>query len=104
MIWPARIAPFDVYLVELKCPKEAEQVVRDVEDVGLSVLHDDRKASPGVKFSDADLIGLPIRLTVSRRSLEQGGVEYAVRGKNARQIIPLERVGETILAVFTSVM
>jgi len=104
MILPARIAPFDVYLVELKCPKEAEKVVREVEAIGLSVLHDDRKASPGVKFSDADLIGLPIRLTVSRRSLEQGGVEYAVRGKNAQQIIPLEGVGETILAVFNSVM
>jgi prolyl-tRNA synthetase len=104
MVWPARIAPYDVYLVELKCPQEAEQVVRDVEAVGLRVLHDDRKASPGVKFSDADLIGLPIRLTVSRRSLEQGGVEFAVRGKSDQQIVPLEGVGETILAVFTSVM
>jgi prolyl-tRNA synthetase len=104
MIWPVRIAPYDVYLVELRCPQEAEQVVRDVEAIGLRVLHDDRKASPGVKFSDADLIGLPIRLTVSRRSLEQGGVEFAVRGKSDRQIIPLDGVGETILAVFSSVM
>jgi prolyl-tRNA synthetase len=104
LIWPVKIAPYDVYLVELKCPQEAEQVVRDVEAVGLSVLHDDRKASPGVKFSDADLIGLPVRLTVSRRSLEQGGLECAVRGRSDRQIIPLEGVGETILAVLTSVM
>jgi prolyl-tRNA synthetase len=104
MIWPVRIAPFDVYLVDLKCPQEAEQVVQDVESVGLSVLHDDRKASPGVKFTDADLIGLPIRLTVSRRSLEQGGVECTLRGKNTRQIIPLEGIGEAVLAVIHSVM
>ncbi|HEY48236.1 MAG TPA: hypothetical protein G4O14_15825 [Anaerolineae bacterium] len=104
MIWPSRLAPFDVYLVELKCPQEAEKVAREVEATGLSVLHDDRKVSPGVKFTDADLIGLPIRLTVSRRSLEQGGVECAVRGKSVQQIIPLEGVGETILAVFSSVM
>jgi prolyl-tRNA synthetase len=104
LIWPVKIAPYDVYLVELKCPQEAKQVVRDVEAVGLSVLYDDRKASPGVKFSDADLIGLPVRLTVSRRSLKQGGVECAVRGTSDRQIIPLEGVGKTVLAVFSSVM
>lgn len=103
MVWPARITPFDVYLVDLKCPKEAKQVVEDVEAVGLSVLHDDRKASPGIKFTDADLIGLPIRLTVSRRSLEQGGVEFAIRGKDVRQILPLEGVGESILAALNSI-
>ncbi len=104
MTWPAKMAPFDVYLVELKCPQEAEEVARDLEAVGLGVLHDDREASPGIKFSDADLIGLPIRITVSRRSLEQGGVECAIRGKNTRQIVPLEGVGESILSIFRSVM
>ncbi|UCF61995.1 MAG: hypothetical protein JSV37_04720 [Anaerolineaceae bacterium] len=104
MIWPVRIAPFDVYLVDLNCPQEAEQVVQDLESVDLSVLHDDRKASPGVKFTDADLIGLPVRLTVSRRSLDQGGVECTLRGKNTLQIIPFEGIGEAILAVITSVM
>jgi prolyl-tRNA synthetase len=104
MIWPASIAPVDVYLVDLKCPKEAKQVVEALEAVGLSVLHDDRKASPGVKFTDADLIGLPLRLTVSRRSLEQGGVEFAVRGKDIRQILPLESVGVSVLAAFNSIM
>jgi prolyl-tRNA synthetase len=104
MIWPARIAPFEVYLVDLKCPKEAKQVVEALEAIGLSVLHDDRKASPGVKFTDADLIGLPLRLTVSRRSLEQGGVEFVVRGKDIRQILPLESIGESILTVFNTIM
>ncbi|HEY44836.1 MAG TPA: hypothetical protein G4O11_12725 [Anaerolineae bacterium] len=104
MIWPVGLAPFDVYLVELKCPKEAKMIVEDVEAAGLSVLHDDRKTSPGVKFTDADLIGLPIRLTVSRRSLEQGGVEFSIRGKDIRQILPLESVGESLLAVFCSIM
>ncbi len=104
MIWPFRMAPFDVYLVELKCPREAEQVVQELESVGLSVLHDDRKVSPGVKFTDADLIGLPIRLTVSGRSLGQGGVECVLRGEKTQQIIPVEGVGEAILAVINSVM
>jgi len=56
------------------------------------VLYDDREESPGVKFNDADLIGIPLRLTVSGRSLENGGVELKLRNRTEREIIPLDTV------------
>jgi prolyl-tRNA synthetase len=56
------------------------------------VLFDDRQESPGVKFNDADLIGLPIRLTVSERALKAGGVEFKSRGRAEKEVLPLEQV------------
>jgi prolyl-tRNA synthetase len=55
------------------------------------VLYDDREESPGVKFNDADLIGLPIRLTISQRSLKSGGVEYKRRDQKERSVVPMEQ-------------
>ena len=56
---------------------------------GVEVLYDDRDESPGVKFNDADLIGLPLRVTVSERALAQGGVEMKLRNKSEKIIVPL---------------
>ena len=56
----------------------------------MEVLYDDRDESPGVKFNDADLIGLPVRLTVSERALAQGGVEMKLRSKTEKVILPLD--------------
>ena len=67
-----------------------------MEQAGIEVLFDDRGESPGVKFNDADLIGLPIRLTVSERALQAGGVEFKLRDEETRQIIPLEEVIEKV--------
>jgi len=60
------------------------------------VLCDDRDESAGVKFADADLIGCPVRLTVSRRSLEAGGVEVKARAEKERQVVPLDSVPDVI--------
>jgi prolyl-tRNA synthetase len=95
LVWPASVAPFQVHLVLL--PKKAPQAVETAERLyaeltaaGLEVLYDDREEpSPGVKFNDADLIGLPLRVTVSARSLEQGGVELKRRDQAERRIVPL---------------
>ena len=95
LVWPASIAPCDVHLVLL--PKKAPQAVETAERLyaeltaaGLAVLYDDREEpSPGVKFADADLIGLPLRVTVSARSLEQGGVELKRRDQAERRIVAL---------------
>jgi prolyl-tRNA synthetase len=57
---------------------------------GIEVLYDDRDESPGVKFNDADLIGLPLRITVSERALAQGGVEIKLRSKPDKEVIPLD--------------
>ncbi|HEX9075127.1 MAG TPA: His/Gly/Thr/Pro-type tRNA ligase C-terminal domain-containing protein, partial [Anaerolineae bacterium] len=60
------------------------------------VLYDDREETPGVKFNDADLIGLPLRLTVGGRSLKQGGVEFKRRAKPDKTLVPLS---ETVARV-----
>jgi prolyl-tRNA synthetase len=60
------------------------------------VLYDDRDASPGVKFNDADLIGLPLRLTVSRRALQAGGVEFKRRDRSERRVVELEDIAPEV--------
>jgi len=102
LIWPVSVAPYHVHLVSLAgkdgsdTRMAAEQLYQNLIAAGLEVLYDDREESPGVKFNDADLIGLPIRLTVSERSLAQGGVEFKRRDKAEKRILPH---GETIPAV-----
>lgn len=100
IVWPPALAPFDVYLVALAPPGEerapAEAVYEQLRASGLSVLYDDRNERAGVKFADADLIGCPVRITVSRRSWEAGGVELKLRGEKERHILPLEGLAEAI--------
>ena len=83
MIWPKSIAPFDVHVVPVDVKKAdqleaAEKIYADLKTAGFDVLLDDRKERAGVKFSDADLIGLPIRVTVGR-GIADGLVEVKVR-------------------------
>jgi prolyl-tRNA synthetase len=102
LVWPASVAPFQVHLVLL--PKKAPQAVETADRLyaeltaaGFEVLYDDREeSSPGVKFNDADLIGLPLRVTVSARSLEQGGVELKRRDQAERRIVPLAELGSVL--------
>jgi len=89
IIWPAPIAPFQVVLVPLNLQKSAR--VREVSDrlyqelnaAGIEVLYDDRDARPGVKFADAELLGIPHRLVVAERGLEAGRLEYRHRRDSA---------------------
>lgn len=98
LCWPASVAPYPVHLVQLAgrnsdAPQAAAaELAARLEAAGLEPLYDDREESPGVKFMDADLIGLPVRLTVSERSLSQGGVEWKLRAAAEKQIVPLEEV------------
>jgi prolyl-tRNA synthetase len=94
IIWPESVAPFDIHLVSLgKKPDEvsqqAEVLYEELQDAGLEVLFDDRRESPGVKFADADLIGVPWRVTVSERGLKTGSVEVKHRSEAERKMIPL---------------
>jgi len=104
LLWPASVTPFHVHLVLLakKAPQAVEVADRLYDELwaaGIEVLYDDREEpSPGVKFNDADLIGLPLRVTVSARSLEQGGVELKRRDQAERRIVPLAE----LLAVLES--
>ncbi|NNJ12605.1 proline--tRNA ligase [Chloroflexales bacterium ZM16-3] len=84
IVWPASVAPADVHLMALgkgEAPKAAaEELMGELEAAGLRVIYDDRSESAGVKFNDADLIGLPVRLVVSDRLLAAGELELKPRG------------------------
>ncbi|MBU0704546.1 MAG: proline--tRNA ligase [Chloroflexi bacterium] len=104
IIWPISVAPYHVYLVALPGGEEAaEQLYADLQSANVEVLYDDREERAGVKFNDADLIGIPIRLTVSKRSLEAGGVELKLRRSSERTVIPkdemLSRITDQIEAL-----
>jgi prolyl-tRNA synthetase len=92
--WPRSIAPFDVELVGLgKDGSEdrdlAERLYGELRETGLDVLYDDRDAGPGTKFADAELLGVPLRLTVGRRTIEAGEVEAQVRRGREQRGLPL---------------
>ncbi len=102
LTWPVTVAPYQVHLVLLrgkgspKAEEIADKLYTDLQAAGVEALYDDRDESPGVKFTDADLIGLPIRLTVSERALAQGGVEIKLRSQTDKGILPLD---EAILRI-----
>lgn len=93
LIWPITVAPYQVYLVALQGGREAADCLyAGLQSADVEVLYDDRDERAGVKFNDADLIGIPIRLTVSRRSLEAGGVELKLRRSSERTVISRDRI------------
>lgn len=81
LVWPKSIAPYSVYLVSIgeKGQAEAENVYQQLLDAGIEVLFDDRNERPGAKFADAELMGIPTRLTVSDRGIEAGEYELTDR-------------------------
>jgi prolyl-tRNA synthetase len=103
IIWPEAVTPFDVHLVSLArqsddpVAEQAEDLYQELEDAGLETLFDDRKESPGVKFADADLIGIPWRVTLSARSLENGGAEVKHRRSTEKQIVPVDQLTEFLM-------
>ncbi len=97
IIWPETLAPFDVHVVVLggDKPEVAEalsELEAALEAAGLEALVDDRDESPGAKFKDADLLGMPVRLTVSPRALGQGGIELQARASGEREVVPMAEV------------
>lgn len=89
IIWPATVAPFDIYLLSIgkgKVRTACDNLYADLQAAGLRVLYDDRNERAGVKFNDADLIGLPTRLLVSKRLLKEGAVEIKPRAGEARKV------------------
>jgi prolyl-tRNA synthetase len=97
--WPRTIAPFDVELVTLgKEGEEAREVAEglygELGEAGLDVLYDNRDASPGEKFADAELLGCPLRLTVGKKSLEAGEVEAQIRRGRESRSLRLEGAAE----------
>jgi prolyl-tRNA synthetase len=93
IIWPAPLAPFDVVLIPINMHRSdavrdaSEALYSELQERGYDVLFDDRDVRPGVKFSDAELIGIPHRLVVSDRGLEAGQLEYRHRRDNESRMV-----------------
>jgi prolyl-tRNA synthetase len=96
IIWPAPIAPFQVVLVPINLQKSArvrevaERLYAEFTAAGIEVLYDDRDARPGVKFADAELLGIPHRLVVAERGLDAGKLEYRHRRESASTEFPAD--------------
>jgi len=87
LCWPEIVAPAKVHLISLGADEEAEALYKKLEDKDIEVLYDDRDARAGEKFADADLIGIPHRVVVSKKSLEAGGYEYKKRTEKDSKIV-----------------
>jgi prolyl-tRNA synthetase len=99
--WPRAVAPFDVELVVLGKPgtperELAERLYRELPEAGLDTLYDDRDAGPGEKFTDAELLGCPLRLTVGRRTLDAQMIEVQVRRGREARTVPLDGAAEAV--------
>lgn len=101
IIWPLPIAPYQIYLCPLyrdgtKVGEVAEKIYEELEAAGLEVLFDDRQESPGVKFNDADLLGMPLRITISPRTLEKKSVEVKWRSEKESSLLPIEGIAHAL--------
>ncbi len=101
ILWPAHVAPYLVHLLNLTVKDEAvtarcEEVYQILQDKGIEVLYDDRNARAGEKFGDADLLGMPVRLSISQRTLEQDGIELKLRTETDSKVVSLDEAVEII--------
>src|SRR5215203_1534759 len=96
LAWPISVAPYHVHIVVARAGEMADGLYERLVSSGIEVIYDDRRESPGTKFKDADLIGVPIRLTLTPRSLEKGGVEIKARRETEGYVAPIE---EAVAAV-----
>jgi prolyl-tRNA synthetase len=98
IVWPVQLAPFEVAVVVLHDRRDpertlpGEQIYRQLRAAGVSAVIDDRDLRPGVKFRDAELVGIPYRITVGARSLAQGDVEFTDRVTNTTERLPVDAV------------
>jgi prolyl-tRNA synthetase len=97
IVWPAAIAPYDVHVVQLLGAEEiAQQAAKALSAAGKDVLLDDRTLRPGEKFADADLIGIPIRVTAGKKSLEDGAVDVRHRATGEERRVSLADLGKEV--------
>lgn len=110
IIWPISIAPYQVTVIGLgrtpedEVSKTAERLAAELESARIDVLFDDRDQRPGVKFKDADLLGVPIRVTVGQKTLAEGKVELKLRRDGEMQLIDVDGAVETIKTLVGKLM
>jgi prolyl-tRNA synthetase len=102
--WPEAVAPYAAHIVTVGAGRDAavreaaEGLYTRLADAGVEVLYDDRDESPGVKFTDAELLGMPRIVTISPRSLAAGGAEVTVRASGERSVMPIAEVEAALAA------
>ena len=97
IVWPRAIAPYDVHVVALPgVEQQAEEAARALDEAGAQVLLDDRDARAGEKFADADLVGIPIRVTVGRKTLEDGAVDVRDRKTGEDRRVSVAELGSIV--------
>ena len=106
IVWPKSIAPYDVHICLLDPgDKEAEDLVSNIEaglkKQGKECFIDDRKERPGVKFKDADLLGMPLRVTIGARGLKEGNVELVERKSLEKQSVPITEIVEKLVGLLS---
>ena len=105
IVWPITIAPYQLYLVSLatrrtpEVTETAEEVYAQLQDAGIEVLYDDRDERAGVKFNDADLLGIPLRLTIGARGVKNGVAELKMRRGDEIRELPLDDILQHVQAV-----
>jgi len=104
IIWPVSVAPFQLHIVSIgtnkpAVVKAADELYERMSDAGYEVLYDDRDESAGVKFNDADLIGVPVRLTVSTKTISQESIEVKARWEKQRRMVSHEELENAIDAL-----
>ena len=104
-IWPITIAPWQVHLVCMRadnpeCRAVADELYSKLQAMGLEVIYDDReKVSAGVMFADADLLGVPVRVTVGPKNLKEGKIELSTRDKSVKELIDVEGASDKVQAL-----
>lgn len=103
IIWPRAIAPFDLHLLTMGFDAEmtaaGETLYQEFKKLGWDVLWDDRNERAGVKFNDADLIGLPLQIVLGKKSLAAGQVEYKIRRTGAKGVIDRQNLGPALAEI-----
>jgi prolyl-tRNA synthetase len=90
LVWPVNIAPYKVYLATIgEVETQANELYEKLQNEGIEVLYDDRDERPGNKFADADLMGIPVRLVLSERTLENNNVELKLRSNEEAELVSL---------------
>lgn len=104
LVWPEAVSPFKVQIVRIGNDENvftaADKLYAELEDVGIEVLYDDRDVSAGQKFADADLIGAPVRLTVSPKTLEANSIEVKKRTEENSENVQISKVVAEVKSLF----
>jgi len=103
IVWPLPVAPYPIHLVAAGKEEASRQAAEELyAALGTqAVLYDDRDASPGIKFKDADLLGMPLRVTAGARALAQGCVELRHRATGAMELLPLREAPQALRRLAT---